>query len=69
MKLTHAISFFLSVHRIHQHAARDGRDGDGELETDGRLPPPPHCRGLQGACQPTDASHGSTQEESQIGRT
>ena len=55
-----------SVHRIYQHSSRDRRHGDRQLETDGRQPSPPHCRGLQGPGQPTDASHGTSQEEGQV---
>ena len=54
------------MHRIYQHPSRDRRDGDSQLETDGGQPPPPHCRGLQGPGQPTDASHGTSQEEGQV---
>ena len=67
----HLLNIFLfvilfSVHRIYQHPSRDRRDGDSQLETDGGQPPPPHCRGLQGPGQPTDASHGTSQEEGQV---
>ena len=54
------------MHRIYQHPSRDRRDGDSQLETDGGQPPPPHCRGLQGPGKPTDASHGTSQEEGQV---
>jgi hypothetical protein len=60
--------FVLSGDRVHQHAARDGRDGDGRLEADGRLPPPPHRRGIPGPCQPTDTAHGPATEETQVGK-
>ena len=52
--------------RVHQHAARDRRDGDGQLEADGGLAPPPHCRGLQGAGQPADTAYGPAPEKGQM---
>ena len=54
-------------HRVHQHPPRHRRHGDWQLEADGRLPSPPHCRGFQGPGQPADTAHGSSTEESQIG--
>ena len=54
-------------HRVHQHQTRDRRDGDRQLEADGRLTPSPHRRGVQGPRQPTNPAHGTSKEKSQIG--
>ena len=70
--LTLFLSIFLQYNptflgnRVHQHPACDGRDGDGQLEADGRLPPAPHRRGVQGPRLPADTAHGPTQEKGKI---
>ena len=56
----------LAGDRVYQHAARDGRDGDGRLEADGRLSPPPHSGGFQGAGQSADSAYGTAAEEAEI---
>ena len=53
-------------HRLHQHAPRDGRHGDGRLEADGQLQPAPHRRGLQGARYAADPADGAAQEEAEM---
>jgi hypothetical protein len=64
--LLFTISLF-SGNRVHQQPPRDGCGGDGRLEADGRHPPSPYRRGVQGSRVAADPSDGSAAEKAEVG--